>query len=72
MQTIRQRIQELQKEILELGKSALPDKEKQQRVQILTQEMLQLQQELEGLQPGSAGGGVPGGTRAQGMAGSLT
>lgn len=71
IERLEQRIEEIQQEIEEAqGDAELSDKEKQQKVQALTAELLQIQQELAELQ--SQGGGTGGGTSAEGFANSLT
>lgn len=71
LEFIEQRIKEIQEEIQEVQTSDLPDKQKQQRIQALNQELMQLNHERSKLQ---SAGGVQylGGTPAQGFDKSLT
>ena len=71
IERLQKRIQEIQEEIKEIqADDKLTDKQKQQKIQALTAELLQIQQELNKLK---RGGGVPaGGTPAEGSASSLT
>lgn len=71
LQYIEQRIKEIQEEIQEVQTSDLPEKQKQQRVQALNQELMQLNHERSKLQSAD-GGPYLGGTPAQGFAKSLT
>ncbi|WP_027182842.1 hypothetical protein [Desulfovibrio inopinatus] len=71
IQEIKDRIEEIQQEMSEIAKDeTLTEKEKQTQTQALTQELLQLNNELGKLRSSSGQDGR--GTRAEGMANSLT
>ena len=71
IENLEKRIEEIQQEIQEVQTdNKLDDKEKQQKVQALTSELLQAEQELSELQ--SQSGTTGGGTPAEGFANSLT
>lgn len=71
---LEKRIKELQEQIRELEKSDMPEKQKQQRVQALRQELTILQEELGKLKSGNSmtSAGAPNGTPAAGFPSSLT
>ncbi len=71
---LEERIKELQEQIRELEKSDLPEKQKQQRMQALRQELTTLQEELGKLKSANSttATGAPNGTAAAGFPSSLT
>lgn len=71
IERLEKRIEEIQKEIQEVSEGNLPKKEKQEKIQVLTSELMQAQQELSELQSNS-GAASTGGTPAEGFANSLT
>jgi hypothetical protein len=71
LKAIRDRIDQLKQEIEKAEKSDMPEKEKNQKIQLLNQEMMLLQQELSKLENAS-GPSYKGGTVAKGFASSLT
>uniref|UniRef100_A0A7C4EJ96 FlxA-like protein n=1 Tax=Fundidesulfovibrio putealis TaxID=270496 RepID=A0A7C4EJ96_9BACT len=69
LNVIRQRIKDLQQRIQEIEKSDLPEKEKEQKLQLLRDQLSECVQQMNKMNQAV---GPMGGTAAQGFANSLT
>jgi len=69
---IKQRMKVIQQEIKKIQESNIPERDKQKRIQQLSSELVQLNDQLTRLEKESGTSSIKGGTAAQGFSSSLT